>query len=66
MLHFHFPDLGVRNPGIKIRDKFVLIPEMVPELVVPDLTDFKVSHLHHSAIVKSNAFFNSFAVTIII
>ncbi|XP_014272549.1 large ribosomal subunit protein mL41 [Halyomorpha halys] len=33
---------GVREPGYKVGDKFVTIPERIPELVVPDLTDFKL------------------------
>ncbi|PSN42105.1 39S ribosomal protein L41 [Blattella germanica] len=37
-----FHDLGARPIGVKINNEFVTIPEMVPELVVPDLTDFKL------------------------
>lgn len=33
---------GVREIGYKDGDKFILIPEKVPELIVPDLTDCKV------------------------
>ncbi|KAF2905820.1 hypothetical protein ILUMI_00356 [Ignelater luminosus] len=33
---------GVREIGYKVGDKFVTIPEMVPELIVPDLTGFKL------------------------
>lgn len=37
-------DYGVRPTGYKPRPgaAFVQIPEMVPELIVPDLTGFKV------------------------
>lgn len=31
--------LGVRDVGITVNGKFQLIPEMVPELIVPDLTN---------------------------
>lgn len=34
---------GVRDVGYTLDGKFVTIPEMIPELVVPDLTDFKVN-----------------------
>ncbi|KAJ9589298.1 hypothetical protein L9F63_017491, partial [Diploptera punctata] len=37
-----FHDLGVRKSGIKVGDTFIAIPEMIPELIVPDLTDFKL------------------------
>lgn len=33
---------GVRPIGERINDKFVVIPEMVPELIVPDLKDCKL------------------------
>lgn len=36
------PDYGVRPTGYKIGSKFVLVDEMIPEIVVPDLTGFKV------------------------
>lgn len=37
-------DRGVQMPGYfdHLTGKFVHVEEMVPELVVPDLTDFKV------------------------
>ena len=35
-------DLGVRPVGYGAGDKFVKVPEMIPELIVPDLTGFKV------------------------
>ncbi|XP_069679018.1 large ribosomal subunit protein mL41 isoform X2 [Periplaneta americana] len=35
-------DLGVRPTGYKRGDTFVEVPEMIPELVVPDLTGFKL------------------------
>jgi hypothetical protein len=35
-------DLGVRPVGYEVGDRFVKVPEMIPELIVPDLTDFKV------------------------
>jgi len=35
-------DLGVRHPGVAKNDSFLLIPELIPELIVPDLTDFKL------------------------
>jgi hypothetical protein len=35
-------DLGVKPVGYGIGDTFVKVPEMIPELIVPDLTDFKV------------------------
>jgi len=37
-------DYGVRPTGYKPRPgaAFVQIPQMVPEIIVPDLTDFKV------------------------
>jgi hypothetical protein len=37
-----FSDLGVRPVGYYVGDAFVKVPEMIPELVVPDLTGFKV------------------------
>ncbi|XP_069678935.1 large ribosomal subunit protein mL41 isoform X1 [Periplaneta americana] len=37
-----FHDLGVRPTGYKRGDTFVEVPEMIPELVVPDLTGFKL------------------------
>lgn len=44
--HRSHPDIpiekrGVRDTGIMIRDKFREIPEMIPELIVPDLTGCK-------------------------
>ncbi|XP_018579481.1 39S ribosomal protein L41, mitochondrial [Anoplophora glabripennis] len=33
---------GVRDVAYKDGDKLILIPEKIPELVVPDLTDFKL------------------------
>lgn len=35
-------DLGVRPVGYEAGDRFVKVPEMIPELIVPDLTGFKV------------------------
>jgi hypothetical protein len=37
-----FSDLGVRPVGYEAGDRFVKVPEMIPELIVPDLTGFKV------------------------
>ncbi|EEB14225.1 mitochondrial 50S ribosomal protein L41, putative [Pediculus humanus corporis] len=31
---------GVREPGYTINNKFHFVPEMIPEIIVPDLTDF--------------------------
>ncbi|XP_045476436.1 39S ribosomal protein L41, mitochondrial [Harmonia axyridis] len=40
------PDLldkrGVRDIGYRVGNKFVTVPERIPELIVPDLTDFKL------------------------
>lgn len=34
---------GIKFPGfVDKRDKFVEVPEMIPDIVVPDLTDFKL------------------------
>lgn len=33
---------GVRDVGYKIDGKFVPIPEMIPDIIVPDLKDFKL------------------------
>nr|CAI5856451.1 unnamed protein product [Callosobruchus analis] len=33
---------GVRDVGYHNGEKFVLIPEMIPEIIVPDLTDCKL------------------------
>ncbi|KAI4471676.1 mitochondrial ribosomal protein l41 [Holotrichia oblita] len=33
---------GVREVGYKEGDKFVTVPEMIPQLIVPDLKDFKL------------------------
>uniref|UniRef100_A0A1B6C7L8 39S ribosomal protein L41, mitochondrial n=1 Tax=Clastoptera arizonana TaxID=38151 RepID=A0A1B6C7L8_9HEMI len=33
---------GVRNPGYKINNELIEVPEMIPELIVPDLKDFKL------------------------
>ncbi|XP_025835037.1 39S ribosomal protein L41, mitochondrial-like [Agrilus planipennis] len=33
---------GVRDTGYKLNGKFIKVPEMIPELIVPDLTDFKL------------------------
>jgi hypothetical protein len=41
--HLFFVERGVRDVGYYVGNKFVLVPEMVPELVVPDLKDFEVS-----------------------
>lgn len=35
-------DMGVRPTGHEINGKHYEIPEMIPELIVPDLKDFKV------------------------
>jgi large subunit ribosomal protein L41 len=35
-------DLGVRPVGYEAGDRFMKVPEMIPELIVPDLTGFKV------------------------
>ena len=32
----------MRDIGFEVDGKFTVVPEMVPELIVPDLTDFKV------------------------
>ncbi|XP_049784615.1 39S ribosomal protein L41, mitochondrial isoform X3 [Schistocerca cancellata] len=32
---------GVRPIGYKKDDRFIMVPEMIPELIVPDLTNFK-------------------------
>lgn len=32
----------MRDVGYTIDGKFTQVPEMIPQLVVPDLTDFKV------------------------
>lgn len=37
-----FHDLGVRPVGYHVGDTFVKVPEMIPELIVPDLTGFKL------------------------
>lgn len=37
-----FHDLGVQPIGYKVGDTFVTVSEMIPELIVPDLTDFKL------------------------
>jgi len=37
-----FHDLGVRPVGYGAGDRFVKVPEMIPELIVPDLTGFKL------------------------
>lgn len=43
---FNYPvcvdTLGIRYPGYWFRKKFVYVAEMEPELIVPDLTDFKL------------------------
>jgi hypothetical protein len=35
-------DLGVRPVGYYVGETFVKVPEMIPELIVPDLTGFQV------------------------
>ena len=35
-------DYGVRPTGVFINGRFVEVPEMIPELVVPDLTGFQL------------------------
>lgn len=42
--HISNPDIpidkrGVRDTGVNIRGKFTEFPEMIPELIVPDLTN---------------------------
>jgi large subunit ribosomal protein L41 len=32
---------GVRDSGVIVRGKFKSVPELIPELIVPDLTDCK-------------------------
>lgn len=39
----NFADRGVRPVGVYVGKKFRAIPEMIPELIVPDLEGFKVS-----------------------
>lgn len=41
---------GVRHPGYFIGNRFVLVPESVPEIVVPDLTGCDVSWTFHLSI----------------
>ncbi|XP_022199387.2 39S ribosomal protein L41, mitochondrial-like [Nilaparvata lugens] len=36
MLPYHY---GVKKPGYMEGDKFVEVPEMIPDIIVPDLTD---------------------------
>ena len=33
---------GVRDIGYKVDGKFVTIPEMIPDIIVPDLKDFNL------------------------
>uniref|UniRef100_A0A1B6KJP9 39S ribosomal protein L41, mitochondrial n=1 Tax=Graphocephala atropunctata TaxID=36148 RepID=A0A1B6KJP9_9HEMI len=33
---------GVRDTGYKVDNRFIEVPEMIPEIIVPDLTDFKL------------------------
>ncbi|RWR98837.1 39S ribosomal protein L41-like protein [Dinothrombium tinctorium] len=44
--YFNYPiykcPLGMKHPGFWFRDKFHYVKEMEPELIVPDLTDFKL------------------------
>lgn len=35
-------DYGVRPTGYQVGKSFKVVPEMIPEIVVPDLTGFKV------------------------
>lgn len=37
-----FTERGVKDVGYMDGNKFITVPEMIPELIVPDLTDFKV------------------------
>lgn len=47
-----FLERGVRDVGYETADgKFVEIPEMIPEIVVPDLTDFKVGFSNASVLL---------------
>lgn len=34
----------MKEPGYRVNNKLIEVPEMIPELIVPDLTDFKVKH----------------------
>lgn len=43
---FIYLERGVRDVAYKDGDKVIFIPERIPELVVPDLTDFKVISLN--------------------
>lgn len=38
-----YADYGVRPVGYLENGRFVKVPEMIPQIMVPDLTDFKVS-----------------------
>ncbi|XP_068239213.1 large ribosomal subunit protein mL41 [Palaemon carinicauda] len=35
-------DRGVRPTGLTVGDKFEVVPEMIPEIIVPDLEGFKL------------------------
>lgn len=39
-----FVEWGTRDPGYTLDGKFHEVSEMIPELVVPDLTGFQVSN----------------------
>lgn len=47
-----FTDYGVRPTGYQDGPTFKVIPEMIPEIVVPDLTGFKVLH-HYLCLVDT-------------
>lgn len=44
-LLFFFTERGVRDVGFMDEGKFKVIPEKIPELIVPDLTDCKVNFI---------------------
>ncbi|RZB40150.1 39S ribosomal protein L41, mitochondrial, partial [Asbolus verrucosus] len=42
LVKYSFLERGVRDVGYYVDGKFVLVPEKVPELIVPDLKDFEL------------------------
>lgn len=46
ILLFNFADYGVRPIGYRAGTSFTIVPEMIPEIVMPDLTNFNVSKIH--------------------
>lgn len=46
-------DYGVRPTGYRVGNNFIQVDEMIPDIVVPDLTGFKV---------KPFIFFNRFSL----